>query len=395
MGLFAKLWRTTQTKLAVVRAQSSAPLRSRPLSAQSALAKPASRQTGAPFAIAHHRFDQQQRISKQSGKSFFSSDLSTNEYLLMREAGCDPLGLVMGTSFYQVGFYRNLWGYRSRTGEVEALTQAQLAARELAVSRLQQEAALLGAHGVIGVRLKKSRGSWGFGRVEFTAIGTAIRISGRPLPPLPFTSDLSGQEFWQLRQAGYFPRGLVFGACSYYVHSDRTTRQLMNPSLWNRLFGQGRRNQELVQLTQGFQDARELAILRLTRDLNHLGAQGAVGMQIEMSQEVIVYQPRSLSSILFQLFLFGIGVAVAIAAFTGNPVVIGAVIAIAKFFFAHLLLLTGSVIALLILHLFQTTGPLRDILTHFVAVGTAIVEDEMPVVNPVSKTLIFYPLTNH
>lgn len=50
--------------------------------------------------------------------------------------------LVMGTSFYQVGFYRNFWGYRSRTGEVEALTQAQLAARELAVSRLQQEAAL-------------------------------------------------------------------------------------------------------------------------------------------------------------------------------------------------------------------------------------------------------------
>ena len=57
----------------------------------------------------------------------------------MREAGCDPLGLVMGTSFYQVGFYRNFWGYRSRTGEVEALTQAQLAARELAVSRLHKK----------------------------------------------------------------------------------------------------------------------------------------------------------------------------------------------------------------------------------------------------------------
>lgn len=395
MGLFAKLWRTTQTKLAVVRAQSSTPLRSRPLPAQSALAKPASRQTGAPFAIAHHRFDQQQRISQQSGKSFFSSDLSTNEYLLMREAGCDPLGLVMGTSFYQVGFYRNLWGYRSRTGEVEALTQAQLAARELAVSRLQQEAALLGAHGVIGVRLKKSRGGWGFGRVEFTAIGTAIRISGRPMPQQPFTSDLSGQEFWQLRQAGYFPKGLVFGACSYYVHSDRTTRQLMNPTLWGNLFGQGRRNQELVQLTQGFQDARELAILRLTQDLNHLGAQGAVGMQIEISEEVIVYQPRSLVAGLFQLFWFGIVLAVAIAILTGNPLVMGTV-AILPYFFTNPGLLIGSWIGLSILvSSFRNTGYFRDILTHFVVVGTAIVEDEMPVVNPVSKTLIFYPLTNH
>ena len=394
MGLFAKLWRTTQTKLAVVKSQSSTQLRSRPLPAQTALAKPAG-QTGAPFAIAHHRLNQQKRISQQSGKSFFSSDLSTNEYLLMRDAGCDPLGLVMGTSFYQVGFYRNFWSYRSRTGEVEALTQAQLAARELAVSRLQQEAALLGAHGVIGVRLKKSRGGWGFGMVEFTAIGTAIRISGRPMTQQPFTSDLSGQEFWQLRQAGYFPKGLVFGACSYYVHSDRTTRQLMNPTLWSNLFGQGRRNQEMVQLTQGFQDARELAILRLTQDLNHLGAQGAVGMQIEISEEVIVYQPRSLVAGLFQLFWFGIVLAVAIAIFTGNPLVIGTV-AIVPYFFTHPGLLIGSWIGLSILvSSFRNTGYFRDILTHFVAVGTAIVEDKMPVVNPVSKTLIYYPLTNH
>ena len=278
---------------------------------------------------------------------------------------------------------------------MEALTQAQLAARELAVSRLQQEAALLGAHGVIGVRLKKSRGGWGFGMVEFTAIGTAIRISGRPMTQQPFTSDLSGQEFWQLRQAGYFPKGLVFGACSYYVHSDRTTRQLMNPTLWSNLFGQGRRNQEMVQLTQGFQDARDLAILRLTQDLKHLGAQGAVGMQIEISEEVIVYQPRSLVAGLFQLFWFGIVLAVAIAIFTGNPLVIGTV-AIVPYFFTHPGLLIGSWIGLSILvSSFRNTGYFRDILTHFVAVGTAIVEDEMPVVNPVSKTLIYYPLTNH
>lgn len=397
MGLFAKLWRTTQTKLTSVRSPSSTQLRSRPLSNNpTRLETPSGlQQAGTPFAIAHHRLDQQKRVSQQSGKSFFSSDLSTNEYLLMREAGCEPLGLVMGTSFYQIGFYRNFWGYRSRTGEVEALTHAQLAARELAVSRLQQEAALLGAHGVVGVRLKKSRDSWGGGMMEFTAIGTAIRISGRPMPPQPFTSDLSGQEFWQLRQAGYFPKGLVFGACSYYVHSDRVTRQLMSPSLWNFFFGQGRRNQEMVQLTQGFQNARELAILRLTEDLKHLGAQGAVGMQIEMSEEVIVYQPRSLFGSLLQLFWFGICVAVAIAIFKQNPSIIGVVNAIAMSSVFYFNLIFMSWIALSILNIFWSMSPCRDILTHFVAVGTAIVEDEMPAVNPVSKTLIFYPLTNH
>lgn len=137
---------------------------------------------------------------------------------------------------------------------------------------------------MIGVRLKKSRGSWGFGMMEFTAIGTAIRISGRPMPPQPFTSDLSGQEFWQLRQAGYFPKGLVFGACSYYVHSDRVTRQLMNPSVWNFFFGQGRRNQEMVQLTQGFQNARELAMERMQVEAAHLQAEGIIGANIQEHQ---------------------------------------------------------------------------------------------------------------
>ena len=32
----------------------------------------------------------------------FTSDLSVNEFLLVREAGFDPLGLVMGTSIYQI-----------------------------------------------------------------------------------------------------------------------------------------------------------------------------------------------------------------------------------------------------------------------------------------------------
>jgi hypothetical protein len=173
----------------------------------------------------------------------------------------------------------------------------------------------------------------------------------------------------------------------------------MNPTLWSNFFGQGRRNQEMVQLTQGFQDARELAILRLTEDLKHLGAQGAVGMQIEMSEEVIVYQPRSLVASLFQLFWLGVFVAVAIAICTGNQAFISVAIVIARFLFTHIELFPvfmGAGIGLLILSSgFRNTGPFRDILTHFVAVGTAIVEDEMPAANPVSKTLIFYPLTNH
>ena len=35
--------------------------------------------------------------------SIFTSDLSVNEFLLVREAGFRPLGLVLGSSIYHVG----------------------------------------------------------------------------------------------------------------------------------------------------------------------------------------------------------------------------------------------------------------------------------------------------
>jgi uncharacterized protein YbjQ (UPF0145 family) len=345
------------------------------------------------FQVSQRRIGQQQSTSHKSGKPFFTSDLSPNEYLLTKESGCDPIGLVMGSSFYQVGNYQNLWGYRKITGEVANLTQAQLTARELAVSRLQQEAALLGAHGVIGVRLTQRRKGWGVGMVEFTAIGTAIRIPGEPPTKSPFTSDLSGQEFWQLRQAGYRPKGLVFGACSYYVHSDRNTRNLMNRSIWSRIFGQGRQNQEMVQFTQGLQDARELAVLRMTKDIQQHGATGAVGMSIEINEEVINYQPGSVFGCLFTLFFVGGIPAFFVVMASGNTAWL---IPMMSFLFAHPIILWAMVVWAVsssIWNSFANTGPFRDLLTHFVAIGTAIIEDDLPPENPLSKTLMFYPLT--
>jgi uncharacterized protein YbjQ (UPF0145 family) len=235
---------------------------------------------------ARHRLEMQ----RKSGSGFFSSDLTSNEHLLTREAGYEPIGLVMGTAFYKVSYWGYFNAYRNSTGELTALSQAQLAARELAVNRLQQEAALLGAHGVIGVRLKLGNYNWSARTVEFTAIGTAIRIGDRPPDSQPFTSDLSGQEFWQLHRAGYYPRGLVFGICSYYVHTDWNTRQITRGGF----FGRGSStNQEITQYTQGFQLARHLAVKRLTEDIRKHQAEGAVGMHIDMGIEDIEYEQNN------------------------------------------------------------------------------------------------------
>ncbi len=43
-----------------------------------------------------------ERIAEMRAHKLFTSDLSVNEFLLVKEAGFDPLGLVMGSSIYQI-----------------------------------------------------------------------------------------------------------------------------------------------------------------------------------------------------------------------------------------------------------------------------------------------------
>ena len=204
-------------------------------------------------------------------RGLFTSDLSVNEFLLVREAGFDPVGLVVGSSIYHIGYQRASW---SQNQEMGVLTQAMYHARELAMTRMEEEANALGADGIVGVRLEVTRHEWGESLAEFVAIGTAIRSrngqSFRNVQGMPFTSDLSGQDFWTLLRAGYRPVGMVMGNCVYHV-----SRQGMGQ--W---FNQVGRNVEMTNYTQALYDARELAMERMQAEAVALNAQGIVGAQI-------------------------------------------------------------------------------------------------------------------
>ena len=159
-----------------------------------------------------------ERMKKEVDRGFFTSDLSINEFLLVKQAGFDPLGLVLGSSIYHIGFQQANW---SRNQEMGVLTQAMYHARELAMTRMEEEADQLGADGVVGVRLDIGRYEWGADLAEFIAIGTAVKHRGGELHRAPngrpFTSDLSGQDFSTLLRSGYRPVGLVMGNCVYHV----------------------------------------------------------------------------------------------------------------------------------------------------------------------------------
>jgi uncharacterized protein YbjQ (UPF0145 family) len=104
--------------------------------------------------------------------SIFTSDLSVNEFLLVREAGFRPLGLVLGSSIYHVGLQFGRWG---KNQELDVLSQAMYHARELAMGRMEAEADALGADGIVGVRLDVELKEFGADIAEFIAVGTAVK----------------------------------------------------------------------------------------------------------------------------------------------------------------------------------------------------------------------------
>lgn len=212
------------------------------------------------------------RLQDMAQRKFFTSDLSVNEFLLAREAGFEPLGLVMGSSIYHIGIQL---GKVFQNMELEVLTQAMYHARELAMTRMEEEADILGADGVIGVRLEVNRYVWGPEMAEFMAVGTAVksRDGGSFKAPdgRPFTSDLSGQDFWTLLQTGFRPVSLAMGTCVYHVAHQGLMQSLKQIG----------RNLEMANYTQALYDARELALSRMQAEAEREGAIGIVGTQVK------------------------------------------------------------------------------------------------------------------
>jgi uncharacterized protein YbjQ (UPF0145 family) len=222
--------------------------------------------------------DALRRLNELRGAgALFTSDLSVNEFLLIKEAGFHPRGLVLGSSIYHIGFATRGW---SSSREVTQLTQAMYSARELAMARMEEEADVLGADGIVGVRLDVGFYEWGRGTAEFIAIGTAVSAEdgGNWKTPegKPFTSDLSGQDFWTLLQSGHAPVGLVLGTCVYHV-----AHQGMFQALGN--VGQ---NKEMPNFTQALYEARELAMERMQDEARKVSAEGIVGVQIQEKSHI-------------------------------------------------------------------------------------------------------------
>lgn len=207
----------------------------------------------------------------------WSSSLSVAEHAAVREAGFTPRGLVMGSSVYQLapsyspaatwggaggsgawgGSWRGSWpgwvkyyswadlgasrGYSGGAGmgagglagagwgpvaaavcwERVSYERGVEEAARLALERLEAETAALGAHGVIGIRLRFRYLEGMASTLEFTALGTAVVRAGAERLPRPFTSHLDGQSLLKLLGSGMVPVAAAVGVGSVSAEFPR------------------------------------------------------------------------------------------------------------------------------------------------------------------------------
>jgi uncharacterized protein YbjQ (UPF0145 family) len=98
--------------------------------------------------------------------------------------------MVMGSCVYHVAHQsmRQTLRNTGRNVELPNFTQALYEARELAMTRMQDEANELEATGIVGVRLEEKSHMWGDHTIEFLSLGTAVaKTEGDHTIPPPRT----------------------------------------------------------------------------------------------------------------------------------------------------------------------------------------------------------------
>ena len=194
-----------------------------------------------------------------------TSDLTIDGELNLAAVGWEPVELVTGYALFSVPF--GLWNWGQ--GEIASVSGAHAQAFRNAISRLHDEAAQAGGHGVVGVRVERQLQP---SHVEISLIGTAVRPVGASaiLAKDVFVSDLSARDFTLLSIAGWEPLGLAVGA-SFVFAPRRSVGTVLK---------QQSQNVELTNFTEAITLARETAMARMQEAAVSLKGTGVVDVTV-------------------------------------------------------------------------------------------------------------------
>ncbi len=185
-----------------------------------------------------------------AGTAPWLATMTPAELALARRKGIRPLATVSGTSWYHYG-----WSW----------TEGHAEGWHLALARMRQEALALGAHAIVDVRMRKIAVAVG-DSMDFTVIGTAVRIDALAANPEPVVATVPALEFVRLLEAGIVTVGLAIGAQYRWLNP-----LFAFPAM--RLDGGGRpfTNMPLTELSQFWEGVRREALAELASDARRQG----------------------------------------------------------------------------------------------------------------------------
>lgn len=200
----------------------------------------------------------------------FSSAGDAQELFCHMDAGYVPRSFVFGNVAYAMGVGQGLSGMLKTLvrGEVDEYSQVFNGTRHLALSRLAEQAAAVGANAVVGVR---THVMWFQGVHEMYMVGTAAYHPSLPsqYSRNPVTSDLTGEELWAMASLGYAPIKLLLSTSVYSLGVVGGLKAAFK----------GVVKGEIGDLTTLVYDAREKVFDRLRQEAADLGADEVVGIK--------------------------------------------------------------------------------------------------------------------
>lgn len=213
-------------------------------------------------------------VHVEGAQGFFSSAASGADLYCHIDAGYRPIRFVMGNVAYALGVGRGLTGSlrQMAQGEVKEFSDMYNGIRHVALQRLQAEAAAAGANAVIDLKLEML--PYGPGTIELLITGTAAyhpRFSNGPVQPNQVvTSELTGEEVWNLAKLGYAPIQLVMATSVYSLGVGASIGTMFKSMSAG----------ELPEVTQLIYKARENCLELIRREAQHLGAERVLGNKL-------------------------------------------------------------------------------------------------------------------
>lgn len=210
----------------------------------------------APFFDTHGvpNLVHQRLADSKSGALPWVSTLTAPEMALARSHGLKMLAPIAATCWMHYG-----WSW----------TEGHKQGWNIALQRLQAEAAALGANAVIDVRMVTIDMDVE-NSMDYSLVGTAVRIEGLKPSPAPVVSTVPALEFVQLLEAGVIPVGIAVGARYEWSNDGLDSGR----GWWN--------NQPLGRTTEFWENVRRHAHRDLREDTARQGT--GVLAQLNFSQ---------------------------------------------------------------------------------------------------------------